>query len=62
MVLEEALEGFEDLDLAGDSGLGRGLPLHHRHPQRTLMPRHQALQVLQQKLRANQNCVETSTQ
>ena len=50
MVLEQRLERLEHLHLAGDARGGLGLPLHHRHPQGPLMPRHQALQVLQEQL------------
>lgn len=50
VVLEQRFEGFEHLHLAGHSGRGLGLPLHHRHPQRALVTGHQALQMLQKKL------------
>jgi hypothetical protein len=50
VVFEEALEGLEHLDFAGDAGLRGRLSLHYRHPQRPLVPRHEALQVFQQKL------------
>lgn len=53
MVLEQGLERFEDLDLAGDPRGGLSLPLDHGHPQRALVSGHQALQVLQQQLRRN---------
>jgi len=49
VVFEEALERLEHLDFAGDAGLRGRLSLHHRHPQRPLVPRHEALQVFQQK-------------
>lgn len=42
MMFEKAFQRFQDFDLAGDTGLCRGLPLHHGHPQRALMTWHQA--------------------
>ena len=50
-MLEKGFEGLQDLHLRGDARLGRGLPLHHGHPEGALVARHQALQVLQQQLR-----------
>jgi len=50
VVLEQRLERLQHLHLAGDPRRRLRLPLHHRHPQGTLVPRHQALQVLQEQL------------
>lgn len=50
VVLKQRLEGLEHFHLAGHSGRGLGLTLHHRHPQRALVTGHQTLQMLQQKL------------
>jgi hypothetical protein len=45
VVFEETLQSLQHLDFAGDAGLRGRLSLHHRHPQRPLVPRHEALQV-----------------
>ncbi len=50
MVFEQGLEGLEHLHLTGDTSRRLSLPLHHSHPQRALVTRHQTLQMLKQEL------------
>ncbi len=51
VMLEERFERLEHLHLTGDAGGRLSLTLDHGHPQRTLVTRHQTLQMLQQQLR-----------
>ncbi|TNN50303.1 hypothetical protein EYF80_039492 [Liparis tanakae] len=46
VVFKQRLQGFEDLNLTGDSRWWGCLSLHHCHPQTAFVTRHQTLQLL----------------